>query len=52
MWLERIEKHIDLEALKIEFRKIGTNFVTAGVVGVFINHYVGQSYLICFGLPC
>ena len=40
MLLERLERSIDLKALKEDFRKIGINFITAGVVGVFINHYV------------
>lgn len=44
MLLERIEKRINLEALKEDFRKIGVNFITAGVVGVFINHYVGSTF--------
>lgn len=44
MLLERIERSIDLKALKEDFRKIGINFVTAGIVGVFINHYVGIDF--------
>ncbi len=43
MLLERIKKHIDFSALKEESRKIGVNFITAGVVGVFIYHYVGTN---------
>ncbi len=39
--LERIERHISFPALKEELRKIGVNFITAGVVGVFVYHYVG-----------
>ncbi|OIZ96314.1 hypothetical protein A1D18_00415 [Candidatus Rickettsiella isopodorum] len=44
MLLEKIEKSINLKALKEDFRKIGVNFITAGVVGVFINHYVGIDF--------
>ena len=36
-----IEKYIILSALKEEFRRIGGNFITAGIVGIFIYHYVG-----------
>lgn len=39
--LEWLERSINLEDLKDDFRKIGINFTTAGVVGVFINHPVG-----------
>ncbi|WP_342220692.1 hypothetical protein [Rickettsiella endosymbiont of Miltochrista miniata] len=42
--LLRLERSIDLKALKEDFRKIGINFITAGVVGVFINHYVGIDF--------
>lgn len=36
-----IEKHISFLALKEELRKLGVNFITAGIVGIFIYHYVG-----------
>lgn len=39
--LEFIKKQLDRSALKEELRRIGVNFFTAGVVGVFIYHYVG-----------
>lgn len=48
MLIERIEKLINLEALQEDFRKIGVNFITAGIVGVFINHYVGTTLSIMF----
>lgn len=48
MLLERLESSIDLKALKEDFRKIGVNFITAGVVGVFINHYVGLNFSTMF----
>jgi hypothetical protein len=41
MLLEHLEKRINLSFLREEFRKIGGNFITAGMVGIFINHYVG-----------
>ncbi|MGB6976206.1 MAG: hypothetical protein WBE18_01950 [Gammaproteobacteria bacterium] len=43
MLLEYIKRHVDLNALKEELRKVGNNLVTAGIVGVFINHYVGSN---------
>ncbi len=43
--LEYIEKHISFSTLQEEFRKIGVNFITAGIVGVFIYHYVGTNPL-------
>jgi len=46
--LERIEKRINLPALQEEFRKMGGNFVTAGIVGVFVNHYVGSDFSTMF----
>lgn len=39
---EWLDKHINLEFLKEDFRKIGVNFVSAGIVGIFINHYIGS----------
>lgn len=44
MLLACLERSIYLKALKEDFRKIGINFITAGVVGVFINHYVGIDF--------
>lgn len=39
-----LERSVDLKALKEDFRKIGINFITAGVVGVFVNRYVGIGF--------
>lgn len=39
---KRIGQLFDLAAAKEDCRKIGINFLTAGVVGVFIDHYVGS----------
>lgn len=39
--LDYIGKLIDIKALREDIRKIGINFITAGIVGVFINYYVG-----------
>jgi len=44
MLLEHLERSVDLKALKKDFRKIGVNFITAGIVGIFINHYVGIDF--------
>lgn len=43
MLFKRIKRHVDSSVLKEESRKIGVNLVTAGIVGVFIYHYVGTS---------
>lgn len=43
-----IKKYIRLSALQEECRKIGTNFITAGIVGIFINHYVGSNFSTMF----
>jgi hypothetical protein len=40
--LKKLEKYFDTNLLKEEFRKLGVNFATAGVVGVFINHIAGS----------
>lgn len=47
-YLKIIEKFFKLGALQEEFRKIGGNFITAGVVGVFINHFVGTKFSTMF----
>lgn len=31
-------------ALRKELRSIGANFITAGMVGIFINHYTGLKW--------
>lgn len=46
--LRRIKKSLDHAVLKDESRKIGVNLVTAGIVGVFIYHYVGTSPISMF----
>jgi hypothetical protein len=46
--LERLERHVELRQLKEELRKLGVNFITAGVVGVFINHFVGSTLSLMF----
>lgn len=42
--LQYIEKFIDINALKEDFRRIGVNCITAGIVGIFINNYVGTEF--------
>lgn len=44
MLLKRIEQLINVSFLKEDARKVGVNFITAGVVGVFINHFVGSHW--------
>ena len=48
MLLKIIKKYFKLNLLAEEFRKIGVNFFTAGVVGVFINHFVGTEFSTMF----
>ena len=45
---ERIGRHFSFLSLKEEARKIGVNFITAGVVGVFVYHYVGSEPMSMF----
>jgi hypothetical protein len=45
MLLDYIKRHIDHLSLKEEFKKIGVNLITAGLVGVFITHQIGTSTL-------
>jgi hypothetical protein len=42
--LKQIERYFDLKALKEDLRKVGVSLITAGVVGVFINHYTGMRF--------
>ncbi len=44
MLLQYIKDRLDTHLLKEDFRKMGVNFITAGIVGVFVNHYVGISF--------
>lgn len=46
--LKRIETYISFPILRDELRKIGVNFITAGIVGVFIYHYVGTDPVTMF----
>lgn len=43
MFFKCIEKHVNLETLKTDFRKIGVNFVTAGTAGLFITRVIYPS---------
>lgn len=41
-WLVNyVETRISLRFLKEDLRKLGVNFITAGIVGVFVNHIAG-----------
>lgn len=42
MLIQRIKNNIDVVGLKEDLRKMGINFITAGIAGVFINHLVGS----------
>lgn len=56
MLLKYIKRFIDSGAFKEDLRKIGINFITAGIVGIFINHYVGYKLSAMFwasaGITC
>lgn len=41
--IKKFLKHLDIALLKEELRKIGVNLITGGVVGIFINHFVGSN---------
>jgi len=56
-----LDKFIDIVKTKDALVKLGINFITAGIVGVFVNHMAGYdintmwstAILIgCFGLIC
>lgn len=41
-WISNfVETRINLHLFKEDLRKIGVNFITAGIVGVFVNHIAG-----------
>lgn len=40
--LKRLEEYLNFESLKEDFRKIGVNFATSGMIGIFIQHIVGS----------
>lgn len=44
MLTEKIDQLIEFNILKEDLRKLGINFITAGIVGVFVNHFVGPSF--------
>lgn len=39
--LQKFIKYFKLNFIQEELRKIGANFITTGIVGIFINHFVG-----------
>lgn len=43
-----LDKYFDLRSLKEELKKVGVNFLTAGIVGVFINHIAGSVHSLMF----
>jgi hypothetical protein len=46
----RLSKYyIDTDSVKDIFKKIGINFVTAGVIGLFITHFDSWSRTTVFG---
>lgn len=47
---KRIEKHVDFFALREEIRKVGVNFITAGIVVYLYTTLQVQRFLLCFGL--
>lgn len=46
--LKSFKEYIRTDSLQDECKKIGVNFITAGVVGVFINHFVGTKFSTMF----
>jgi|JI7StandDraft_1071085.scaffolds.fasta_scaffold765126_1 glucose uptake protein GlcU len=48
MLSKRIKK-IDFSAVKEELKKIGSNLITASLIGVFINHQFGKITLLSVG---
>jgi hypothetical protein len=48
MLLKNIKLHFDLKATQKDFRRLAVNLMTAGIVGVYINHYVGTSFSTMF----
>ncbi len=48
MLLKNIGWHLDLKAIQKDFRRLATNLMTAGIVGVYINHYVGTRFSTMF----
>lgn len=40
--IKKILKHFDFSLFREDARKIGVNFITTGIAGVFINHIVGN----------
>jgi hypothetical protein len=43
-----IESLFDFKAFQEDLRKIGVNFITTGIVGMFINHYAGLNFSTMF----
>lgn len=41
MVLKYIKRYFNLKALKEDLRKLAVNLMSAGIVGIYINHYVG-----------
>ena len=37
-----LKSDLNISLIKDDCRKLGVNFITAGVVGIFINHFVGD----------
>jgi Flp pilus assembly protein TadB len=61
LFLWYLDKFIDIVKTKDALVKLGINFITAGLVGVFVNHIVGYDIstmmstavlIACFGLAC
>lgn len=48
MLIQHIKHIFDTEHLKEDLRKLGINFITAGIVGIFVNHLVGSVFSTMF----
>jgi len=48
MLIKCIRAFLDVKTLREDLRRLGVNFITAGLVGIFINHFVGTTLSIMF----
>jgi len=44
--IKHIEERLNLKFFKEDLRKLGVNLVTGGIIGLFITHIVGVTFLV------